>query len=135
MLTGVYKPTGGRIVFDGVDVSDKPPHAITELGVGRTFQNIRLFQHMTALENVLVGMHCRMRGGIFGSILRTPRVRREERDAAKRGRELLTLLGAARPRTTRWRGTCPTATSAGSRSRARSRPTRSCCCSTSRPRG
>ena len=80
MLTGVYKPTGGRIVFDGVDVSDKPPHAITELGVGRTFQNIRLFQHMTALENVLVGMHCRMRGGIFGSILRTPRVRREERD-------------------------------------------------------
>ena len=50
---------------------------------------------MTALENVLVGMHCRMRGGIFGSILRTPRVRREERDATTRGRELLTLLGAA----------------------------------------
>ena len=93
MLTGVYKPTAGRIVFDGVDVSDKPPHAITELGVGRTFQNIRLFQHMTALENVLVGMHCRMRGGIFGSILRTPRVRREERDATKRGRELLTYSG------------------------------------------
>ena len=93
MLTGVYKPTGGRIVFDGVDVSDKPPHAITELGVGRTFQNIRLFQHMTALENVLVGMHCRMRGGIFGSILRTPRVRREERDARERGRELLRFSG------------------------------------------
>ena len=93
MLTGVYKPTAGRIVFDGVDVSDKPPHAITALGVGRTFQNIRLFQHMTALENVLVGMHCRMRGGIFGSILRTPRVRREERDATKRGRELLTYSG------------------------------------------
>jgi len=93
MLTGVYKPTDGRIVFDGVDVSDKPPHAITELGVGRTFQNIRLFQHMTALENVLVGMHCRMRGGIFGSILRTPRVRREEREAAERGRELLRFSG------------------------------------------
>ena len=93
MLTGIYKPTDGRIVFDGVDVSDKPPHAITELGVGRTFQNIRLFQHMTALENVLVGMHCRMRGGIFGSILRTPRVRREERDAAERGRELLRFSG------------------------------------------
>ena len=135
MLTGVYKPTGGRIVFDGVDVSDKPPHAITELGVGRTFQNIRLFQHMTALENVLVGMHCRMRGGIFGSILRTPRVRREERDATTRGRELLTLLGAAAAGTTRWRGTCPTATSAGSRSPARSRRSRSCCCWTSRPRG
>ena len=93
MLTGVYKPTDGRIVFDGVDVSDKPPHAITALGIGRTFQNIRLFQHMTALENVLVGMHCRMRGGIFGSIIRTPRVRREERDATKRGRELLTYSG------------------------------------------
>jgi len=93
MLTGVYKPTGGRIVFDGVDVSDKPPHAITALGVGRTFQNIRLFQHMTSLENVLVGMHCRMRGGIFGSILRTPRVRREERDARERARELLRFSG------------------------------------------
>jgi branched-chain amino acid transport system ATP-binding protein len=93
MLTGIYKPTDGRIVFAGVDISDKPPHAITALGVGRTFQNIRLFQHMTALENVLVGMHCRMRGGIFGSILRTPRVRREEKDAAERGRELLRFSG------------------------------------------
>src|SRR3954453_9089324 len=64
MLTGVYKPTGGRIVFDGVDVSGKPPHAITELGIGRTFQNIRLFQHMTAVENVLVGMHARLNGGV-----------------------------------------------------------------------
>ena len=81
MLTGVYKPTDGRIVFDGTDVTDKPPHAITELGIGRTFQNIRLFLHMTALENVLVGMHCRLKGGIFGSIFSTPRVRREERDA------------------------------------------------------
>ena len=70
-LTGVYKPTSGSIVFDGVDVSDKPPHAITELGIGRTFQNIRLFMQMTALENVLVGMHCRLHGGILGSILRT----------------------------------------------------------------
>ena len=93
MLTGVYKPTGGRIVVDGVDVSDKPPHAITALGIGRTFQNIRLFQHMTALENVLVGMHCRLRGGIIGSILRTPRVRREEKEANERARELLRFSG------------------------------------------
>ena len=96
MLTGVYKPTGGQIVFDGVDVSDKPPHAITELGIGRTFQNIRLFQHMTALENVLVGMHCRMKGGIIGSILQTPRVRREEKEAHERGRELLSYSGLRR---------------------------------------
>ena len=93
MLTGVYTPTSGRIVFDGTEVTGKPPHAITELGIGRTFQNIRLFQHMTALENVLVGMHCRLRGGIFGSILRTPRVRREERDAHDRARELLKFAG------------------------------------------
>jgi branched-chain amino acid transport system ATP-binding protein len=93
MLTGVYKPTAGRIVFDGTDVSDKPPHAITALGIGRTFQNIRLFQHMTALENVLVGMHSRLRGGILGSILGTPRVRREEREAHTRGRELLQFSG------------------------------------------
>jgi branched-chain amino acid transport system ATP-binding protein len=93
MLTGVYKPTSGRIVFEGTDVTGKPPHAITALGVGRTFQNIRLFQHMTAVENVLVGMHCRLRGGIFGSILRTPRVRREEREAEAKARELLEYSG------------------------------------------
>ena len=52
MLTGVYKPTAGQIVFDGHDVTGKPPHAITERGIGRTFQNIRLFQSMTSLENV-----------------------------------------------------------------------------------
>src|ERR1051326_1306866 len=69
MLTGVYTPTSGRITFLGENVTGKPPHAITERGVGRTFQNIRLFANMTALENVLVGMHCRLhRGGILRSI-------------------------------------------------------------------
>src|SRR5436189_266944 len=72
MLTGVYKPTGGQIVFAGENVTGKPPHAITERGMGRTFQNIRLFQNMTALENVLVGMHSRLKGGIVGSITRFP---------------------------------------------------------------
>ena len=89
MLTGVYVPTSGRIVFAGEDVTGKPPHAITHRGIGRTFQNIRLFAHMTALENVLVGMHGRLKGGIVGSILGTPRVRREEREARERARELL----------------------------------------------
>jgi branched-chain amino acid transport system ATP-binding protein len=93
MLTGLYKPTDGVIVFDDVDVTDKPPHAITKLGVGRTFQNIRLFPQMTALENVLVGMHSRLKGGIIGSVLRTPRVRREEREAEERARELLRFSG------------------------------------------
>jgi len=93
MLTGVYKPSGGQILFDGEDVTGKPPHAITERGIGRTFQNIRLFGNMTAMENVLVGMHARLRGGIVGSILRTPKVRHEEAEAQKRARELLSFSG------------------------------------------
>jgi branched-chain amino acid transport system ATP-binding protein len=96
MLTGVYKPTAGVIEFDGTDVTGKPPHAITELGIGRTFQNIRLFEHMTALENVLVGMHSRLTGGIIRSILGTPGVRREERRARERARELLQFSGLRR---------------------------------------
>ena len=93
MLTGLYRATSGTIVFDGVDITDKPPHAITKLGVGRTFQNIRLFPQMTALENVLVGMHSRLKGGIIGSIFGLPRVRREEREAEEKARELLAFSG------------------------------------------
>ncbi len=89
MLTGVYKPTAGTFLLAGEDITGKPPHAITERGVGRTFQNIRLFQNMTSLENVLVGMHARLKGRIVPSILRTPGLRREERDARERARELL----------------------------------------------
>jgi branched-chain amino acid transport system ATP-binding protein len=92
-LTGLYRVTSGQILFDGHDVTDKPPHAITKLGVGRTFQNIRLFPQMTAMENVLVGMHARLKGGILGSILGTPRVRREEREAREKARELLRFSG------------------------------------------
>jgi branched-chain amino acid transport system ATP-binding protein len=93
MLTGVYKPTAGRIVFNGQNVTGKPPHAITERGIGRTFQNIRLFNNMTALENTLVGMHSRLKTGIFGSVLRTPGVNREEDEARSRARELLEYSG------------------------------------------
>jgi branched-chain amino acid transport system ATP-binding protein len=93
MLTGLYKPTRGVVIFDGHDVTAKPPHAITKAGIGRTFQNIRLFPQMTALENVLVGMHSRLKGGILGSILGTPRVRREEREAREKARELLRFSG------------------------------------------
>jgi branched-chain amino acid transport system ATP-binding protein len=89
MLTGVYTPTSGEIMFDGRDVAGLPPHAVTHLGVGRTFQNIRLFPTMTSLENVLVGMHSRIKGGIIRSVLRTPGLRREEREAADRATELL----------------------------------------------
>jgi len=96
MLTGVYKPTSGSVVFNGQDVTGKPPHAITERGVGRTFQNIRLFQNMTAIENVLVGMHSRLKGNVFTAVLRTPQVRREEVEARKRADELLVFSGLRR---------------------------------------
>jgi branched-chain amino acid transport system ATP-binding protein len=96
MLTGVYKPTVGRVVFDGEDLTGKPPHAFTERGIGRTFQNIRLFQNMTALENVLVGMHSRLKGTLVEAILRTPRVKHEEDGARQRARELLEFSGLRR---------------------------------------
>jgi branched-chain amino acid transport system ATP-binding protein len=93
MLTGVYKPTAGTIVFDGQNVTGKPPHAITERGIGRTFQNIRLFQSMTALENTLVGMHARLHGGMLKAVLRPPSVKREEVAARERAHELLEFCG------------------------------------------
>ena len=95
MLPGVYKPTAGRVVFDGEDIGGKPPHAATERGIGRTFQNIRLFEQMTATENVLVGMHCRLKGRMVPSIFGFPGVRREERAARERARELLAYCDLA----------------------------------------
>jgi branched-chain amino acid transport system ATP-binding protein len=96
MLTGVYKPTAGTVTFLGHDVTGKPPHAITARGMGRTFQNIRLFQNMTALENVLVGRHTQMHANLFNSVLRTPGVRREEKEAREKALELLQFTGLRR---------------------------------------
>jgi len=93
MLTGVYKPTAGTIIFDDHNITGKPPHAVTQRGIGRTFQNIRLFQNMTALENTLVGMHSRLSGGIVRSVLRTPGLKREEEGARRRAAELLEFSG------------------------------------------
>jgi branched-chain amino acid transport system ATP-binding protein len=93
MLTGVYTPTSGSIVFAGEEIIGKPPHAITKLGIGRTFQNIRLFGQMTALENTMVGMHCRMKTNVFGGIFRPPWAKREEKEAEDTARELLNFVG------------------------------------------
>jgi branched-chain amino acid transport system ATP-binding protein len=93
MLTGLYRPSTGRIRFAGKDITAKRPDIITSLGIGRTFQNIRLFATMTALENVLVGQHARMKAGLFGSILRVPWVRKEERDVRDKARETLQYVG------------------------------------------
>ena len=96
MLTGVYKPTAGRVVFADEDLTNMPPHVFTQRGIGRTFQNIRLFQNMTALENVLVGMHTRLKGRLVEAVLRTPRVKHEEHDARDRARALLEYSGLRR---------------------------------------
>jgi branched-chain amino acid transport system ATP-binding protein len=93
MLTGLYKPTTGRIAFEGRDVTGKRPDKILAMGVSRTFQNIRLFATMSALENVLVGQHARMKAGLFGSIFRPPWVIKEERKVREKGRELLAYVG------------------------------------------
>jgi branched-chain amino acid transport system ATP-binding protein len=98
MLTGLYKPSLGRIDFDGKDITSGRPDKITALGMARTFQNIRLFGTMSALENVLVGQHARMKAGVFGSIFRVPRVRREEQDVRDKARETLAYVGL-RPQT------------------------------------
>ena len=93
MLTGLYKPTVGRITFDGKNVTAKRPDKITAAGVARTFQNIRLFGTMSAVENVMVGQHARMKAGLFGSIFRPPGVRREEKAVEAKAREMLDYVG------------------------------------------
>ena len=96
ILTGVYKPTSGAVFFDGQPIAGLPPHKVTALGMARTFQNIRLFHNMTALENVLVAMHSRIRGGVLRSIFRTPGLKKEEEEAHQKGRELLEFSGLRR---------------------------------------
>ncbi len=95
-ITGLYKPTSGRMLFDGREITGSSPTAITGLGIARTFQNIRLFANMTALENVMVGAHCRMKAGLVGIVLRTPAVRQEEADARVKGQRLLEMVGLPR---------------------------------------
>jgi branched-chain amino acid transport system ATP-binding protein len=95
-LTGLYKPTTGRVRFDGQDITAQRPDLVTRSGIARTFQNIKLFRTMTATENVEVGMHARLRSRVTGMVLRTPFVRREEKEARERARELLRFVGLRR---------------------------------------
>jgi branched-chain amino acid transport system ATP-binding protein len=93
MLTGLYRPTTGRISFDGHDITAMRPDRIMKRGLARTFQNIRLFGTMTAIENVLVAQHSRTKAGLFRSILKTPGQRREEHAAYAKAREELAYVG------------------------------------------
>jgi branched-chain amino acid transport system ATP-binding protein len=96
VLTGVYKPTTGQILFNGKPIGGQPPHKVTSLGVARTFQNIRLFGYLPAVENVMVGRHCRMHSKLWDAMFHTPFARREERETRQRAMELMELVGVAR---------------------------------------
>jgi len=95
MVTGVYPPTRGRIAYRERRLNGLRPHQITEAGIARTFQNIRLFKSMTVLENVLVGLHCRTRSGAVRALLKTKFEAREEREAEGRAMEILNFLALA----------------------------------------
>lgn len=92
-IAGFYRPEEGGLIFDGHYLTDYRPDQIAALGISRTYQNIRLFNEMTAIENVLVGAHPRLRSGFWGDILRIPRTRREERRAWKKAEDLLGYVG------------------------------------------
>ena len=92
-VTGFYLPEEGQIQFNGTNLVGFSPDRITSLGIGRTYQNIRLFQNMTAIENILVGQHYRLRAGILGGILRDPGTRREEEQAQEKALKTLEFVG------------------------------------------
>jgi branched-chain amino acid transport system ATP-binding protein len=95
VLTGIYTPDGGEFVFDGVSLSGLKPNDVAARGIARTFQNIRLFANLSALENVMIGRHVRTRAGVWGAISRNRRTRAEERAIEKRAYELLEYVGVA----------------------------------------
>jgi branched-chain amino acid transport system ATP-binding protein len=93
MLTGLYRPSTGGIWFDGTDITAMRPDKIMGLGISRTFQNIRLFPTMSAVENVMVAEHRQMKAGIFRSIFRPPSTRKEESEGRDKAREILSYVG------------------------------------------
>jgi branched-chain amino acid transport system ATP-binding protein len=96
VLTGVYKPTTGQVLYNGQPIGGQPPHKVTALGIARTFQNIRLFGYLPAVENVMVGRHCRMHAKLWDAMFNTPFAGREERETRKRAIEMMELVGVAR---------------------------------------
>jgi branched-chain amino acid transport system ATP-binding protein len=95
-ITGLFPPSEGRVVFNGRDVTGKPPHRVAELGIARTFQNIRLFDYMSAVDNVKVGRHVRMRSMVWDALLHPPWERNEERRVTDEAMELLRFVGIER---------------------------------------
>jgi branched-chain amino acid transport system ATP-binding protein len=97
VITGLYQPSAGGFQFDGKDYQACKPHVLAQAGIARTFQNIRLFANLTALENVMIGRHVRTHAGVFGALLHNFNTRNEERAIAERARELLRYVGIEKP--------------------------------------
>ncbi|MEP7134005.1 MAG: ABC transporter ATP-binding protein [Chloroflexota bacterium] len=95
-ITRVYSPTSGEMTFDGTNLAGFKPFQVTKLGIARTFQNIRLFANMSAMENILIGEHCRMSSNLIGQILRNAATRKEEADARARALDMLEFVGLRR---------------------------------------
>ena len=95
-VTGLFPPTYGEVVFNDRDITGFKPHTAAKLGIARTFQNIRLFDYMSVLDNVLVGQHARLRSQLWDAVLKTRKERREEAAARERGMELLRFVGLER---------------------------------------
>ena len=98
IVTGFYEPTAGNIVFDGTDISGLKPNQVTQVGISRTFQSVRLFKNMSVIENVMVGQHPRTKAGIAGAIFRTPKVRAEEKHIQEQSEQMLKFFGDRFPR-------------------------------------
>jgi branched-chain amino acid transport system ATP-binding protein len=92
-ITGIYKSDGGKVAFNGEDITDFPPHVINEKGIGRTFQGSRVFLSLTPLENVMVGRHCRTKSHLGSAIARTGLARREDRETKEKAMQALELVG------------------------------------------
>jgi len=127
LITGVHAPGSGDIRFEGESIKGLEPHQITSRGIARTFQTLRLFLNMSVRENVMAAAYCHTKAGPLRSMLRTPGMRREEREIRALAEKRLAFFGL--------RTRASTQTGAGSRSRARPRRTPGCCCWTSPRRG
>jgi ABC-type branched-subunit amino acid transport system ATPase component len=92
LITGIYKPDDGRILFQGEDIAGEKPHEITKRGISRTFQNGRLFADISVLDNVIIGMHARQRTTLFDTLFRYRNVKAELRESAKKGTELIAFF-------------------------------------------
>lgn len=93
VITGIYTPTSGQVLLDGLDIGGSSPYKVNRLGVARTFQNVRLFLNMSVIENVMASSYARTKSNIFSSALGLPASRREEREVRERAEELLSFFG------------------------------------------